>query len=103
VLTQVLCILGCQNTVTSQINAVNNQLNCMTGGASKDTAYLDGIIDGLGDLAADLSDPDENTKRLTVAVLVEPRDGVGPAEPVWASTVVRDPSAGILGNGGANC
>jgi hypothetical protein len=103
ILTQVLCILGCQNTVTSQINAVNSQLNCMFGTTGNDTSYLDGLLDGLGDLAGDLSDTDENTKRLSVAVVVDPKDGVGPAEPVWASTVARDPDAGVLTSGGASC
>jgi hypothetical protein len=92
--------------VATQVNAVNNQLNCMLGSddPAENTEYLDGLLDGLGDLADPASyDTYKNTKRVVVAVVVEPRTGVGPAEPVWASTVMRDPEAGLLGTGGASC
>jgi hypothetical protein len=100
-LNQVLCLVSCNNTVTNQINAVNAQLDCMF--ESDDSDYLDGLLTGVDNLAADLADTDRNTKRITVAVVVEPRTGVGPIRPVWASSVIRDPRAGLLSAGGVEC
>ena len=107
-----LPLIGCvlanssQNTtVNNAITSVNQQLNCMFGSNSGQTefnAYLDGIRTGLENLAAGLGDTKKNTKRITVAVVVEPRNGVGPYEPVWASSVVRDPSAALLSSS-ASC
>lgn len=105
-LTQILCLVSCQNTVSNQVNAVNTQLNCMLGSddPNENAQYLDGLLSGLDDLADPASyDTYKNTKRVTVAVVAEPRTGVGPTEPVWASTVIRDPSSGLLGSGGATC
>ncbi|MDQ3572920.1 MAG: hypothetical protein M3383_08690 [Actinomycetota bacterium] len=98
-----LCTLGiCVLSTSDQaaITAVQNQLNC-TFGAGADTqgefeSFINNVIGVLNNLAADVGDTEKNSKRITVAVVVEPRQGVGPMEPVWASSVVRDPSAGIL-------
>ena len=99
------CLLG--SAQDAAVNAVNTQLNCMFGSSTDTTAefssYLTGIQDGLATLAGDLSDTDRNTKRITVAVVIEPQPGAGPVDPVWASSVVRDPSAGLLSSAGAAC
>lgn len=99
------CLLG--SSQKTAINNVNGQLDCMFGAAA-DTqpefdAYLFGLLDGLNNLAGNLSNTDKNTKRITVAIVVEPRNGVGPFEPVWASSVVRNPAAGLLTSSGAPC
>jgi hypothetical protein len=44
----------------------------------------------------DATDHTHNTKRLTVAVVLTPRNGSGPGKPVWATSVVSDPDEGLL-------
>ena len=105
-----VCVLGiCLLRPAQQtaIAAVNGELGCLFG-SSTDTvdefdSYLAGVAAGLGELGGDLADTAKNTKRIMVAVVIEPRNGVGPFEPVWASSVVRDPSAGLLTSGAAAC
>jgi type II secretory pathway pseudopilin PulG len=99
------CVLGqAQNTA---INGVHSQLNCMFG-ATTDTqaefdSYLSGLVTGLDNVGDDVSNTVKNSKRVTVAVVVEPRNGVGPSKPIWMSSVVRDPGAGLLAAQGAPC
>ena len=102
-----LCVpLLCNQTnVSNAVDQVNAQLNCMfqSTGASGDTAYINGLVADINALASDLSNTVKNSKRVTVGVVVEPRPGVAPINPIWISTVVRDPSAGVLTGGGASC
>jgi type II secretory pathway pseudopilin PulG len=103
-LPQCVLILGCPSGTNTAITNINNELNCVFG-SSTDTsaefdAYFDGVVAGLNELPGDLADTNRNTKRITVAVAVEPRTGVGPFEPVWASTVVQPPGAGLLSSSG---
>lgn len=100
-----LPILCNQSQVSSSVDQVNAQLNCMFNSTSSsgDSTYLNGLRTGVDNLAADLSNTVKNSKRVTVAVVVEPRAGVAPINPVWISSVVRDPSAGLLTSGGASC
>ncbi len=104
-----LPLVGCvlSGTAKDQIDTVNGQLDCMFGaGTSTQTGfstYLQGVTSGLSDLSGDLYDTQKNTKRITAAVVIEPRNGVGPSAPVWATSVVRDPSAGLLTGGGTSC
>ena len=99
------CLLGqAQNTA---INGVHSQLNCLFG-ATTDTqaefdSYLAGLVTGLNNVGGDVSNTVKNSKRVTVAVVVEPRNGVGPSKPIWMSSVVRDPGAGLLAAQGAAC
>jgi hypothetical protein len=97
-----LPLLCNQTAVQNAVNAVNTQLNCIFGstGSSGDSAYLDGLLAGINEISAGLANTTKNSKRITVAVVVEPRAGVGPTEPLWATTVVRDPNAGLLTAGG---
>jgi hypothetical protein len=92
---------GCPAGTDDTIRGIGTELSCVFG-ASVDTAtefnsYFATIESALGGLPTDASDTNRNTKRVTVAVIVEPRSGVGPFEPVWATTVIRDPAAGVLG------
>lgn len=57
-------------------------------------ADMDALIAALD--AIDTADHDQNTKRLTVAVVLEPRTGSGPFKPVWATSVAGDPEAALL-------
>ena len=100
-----LPLLCNQTAVQNAVNGVNNQLNCITGAttSSGDSTYLDSVLAGINQLASGLDNTPKNSKRITVAVTVEPRNGVGPMQPVWASSVVRDPSAGLLTGGGTTC
>ncbi len=108
-LSQNLCVLGVcllGGTQTAAIDGVNNQLDCMFGNGSGSTefsTYLNGVASGLSNLSGDLSDTNKNTKRISVAVVIDTPDGSGPDAPVWASSVVRDPAAGLLTSGGASC
>lgn len=109
-LNSLLCPVVCgllSSQASSQVTTVNNQLDCMFGAgtttSSAFTTYLDGILSGLSGLAADTYDTAKNTKRITVAVTIDTPAGVGPSAPVWATSVVRDPSAGLLTNGGVSC
>ena len=61
--------------------------------ADLETALAD-LADSLGELAA--ADHTHNTKRVTVAVVLEPQNGSGPMKPVWATSVVSDASEGLL-------
>jgi type II secretory pathway pseudopilin PulG len=99
------CTLGpAQNTA---IAGVHSQLDCLFG-STTDTqtefdSYLAGLATGLGNVASDVSNTVKNSKRITVAVKVEPRPGIAPINPIWMTSVVRDPSAGLLTSGGAPC
>ena len=57
-------------------------------------ADLDALADALE--AVSLSDHTHNTKRVTVAVVLDPRDSTGPTKPVWATSVISDPDSGLL-------
>ena len=99
------CTLGpAQNTA---IVGVHSQLDCLFGSAADTQAefdsYLGGLVTGLGNVANDVSNTAKNSKRITVAVKVEPRTGVAPMNPIWMSSVVRDPSAGLLTSGATSC
>lgn len=100
-----LPLVGCPlSTVNGDVVAVNAKLDEIFGagsGSIQFNNYLTGLIEGLAALDDDLADTERNTKRITVAVTVEERSGAGPYEPVWASSVVRDTSAGLLTGGGA--
>jgi hypothetical protein len=105
-----LPVVGCvlSSAANTQVTSVNNQLNCMFGGSSVDTtaeftAYIDGVTTNLSQLPGDLYDTDKNTKRITVAVVIDPQTGAGPQEPVWATSVVRDPTAGLITDGAPSC
>ena len=98
------CVLG--SAQNNAIASVNTQLDCLFGTGSGSAAfntYLSGLASGLSNLGSNLANTVKNTKRITVAVVIEPRPGVGPIEPVWASSVVRDPAAGVLTSGAASC
>jgi len=98
------CVLG--TAQNNAITSVNTQLDCLFGsnsGSAQFNTYLSGLATGLSRLGTDLADTQKNTKRITVAVVIEPRPGVGPFDPVWASSVVRDPAAGLLTSGAASC
>lgn len=62
--------------------------------ASTATTVLGGLEDDIDALTNNL-DTTHNTKRLTVAVVIEPTVGSGPNRPVWASTVIGQPDAGL--------
>jgi Tfp pilus assembly protein PilV len=62
---------------------------------------LDQVIDGVNSLNTALEElnlPQDspcNTKRLTVAVVLDPRTAAGPRKPIWATSVASDPEAGL--------
>lgn len=74
---------------------LNTALADGTAGAITDIASLPGFIDqtvaGLGQAGTD-----ENTKRVVVAVVLQHGGPAGPRQPIWMSTVVTDPAAGLL-------
>lgn len=53
--------------------------------------FIDDTLSGLGD-----GGTDENTKRVVVAVVLQHGGPAGPRQPIWVSTVVTDPYAGLL-------
>lgn len=90
--------------VSSNISSVLNVLK-PSGDAPKTVAGQVNTI--LSDLAAvsfsglTTTDTTHNTKRITVAVTVDTaRDDITPANTVWLSSVVTDPSAGLIISGG---
>ncbi len=56
---------------------------------------VEGVVASLGELSSD--DHTQNTKRVTVAVVVEPENGSGPFKPVWSTSIIADPDAEALG------
>lgn len=66
-----------------------------SGGAITDLYGLSDFIDQT--LAGlNVAGTDENTKRVTVAVVLQHGGPAGPRQPIWISTVVADPYAGLL-------
>ena len=81
-------------TINGLINTAENALdnNTVTTADDLKTAIqaVQTTVESLG------ADTDQNTKRITIAVVPEnDRPGVGPFEPVWASTVITDPNEGL--------
>lgn len=55
---------------------------------------VQGVVSSLGQLNS--NNHTHNTKRVTVAVVVEPEEGSGPFKPVWATSLIADPDAELL-------
>ncbi|MGH2952058.1 MAG: type IV pilus modification PilV family protein [Solirubrobacterales bacterium] len=82
----------CTGNQQPVLNAINN-LQAVTNPAAI-ANDLDTLIDALNEI--ELGDHPYNTKRLTVAVVVEPRQAAGPEKPVWATSVASDPDEGLV-------
>ncbi len=73
------------NTARSQVTAFRN---------ADWPGEVQELITSLGEISSE--DHTHNTKRVTVAVSVDPVNGSGPFEPVWASSIIADPDAEAL-------
>ena len=73
------------NTARSQITAFRN---------ADWPGEVQDLVTSLGEISSD--DHTHNTKRVTVAVVVDPVNGSGPFEPVWATSIIADPDAEAL-------
>lgn len=110
---------GLLNSVTGLVNGLNNLLLGQAGqpglidrteamppdieaalvesteGAIEDLSqlpiFIDETLDGLG-----VNGTDENTKRVVIAVVLQHGGPAGPRQPIWMSTVVTDPYAGLV-------
>lgn len=74
---------------------IGGALSEASGGAINDLGQLPGFIDET--LAGlNVAGTDENTKRVVIAVVLQHGGPSGPRQPIWISTVVTDPYAGLL-------
>ena len=85
-------VVSCPGTSSSLWTNLNSTITNLEN-ADFETSIAD-LTDSLGEL--DLADHTHNTKRVTVAVVLDPRDGSGPSKPVWATSIVSDPDEGLL-------
>lgn len=89
--------------VSSLVGPALNALAPSSGTPPKTIAgNVNGILSGVVlDVSSLTRDTTHNTKRITVAVTVDTgRDDITPKNTLWLSTVVTDPSAGVIINGG---
>jgi Tfp pilus assembly protein PilV len=84
--------LVCPGVGTSAYNAVNTQIQALE--SHNYVADLQSIVTSVGQINS--SNHTHNTKRVTVAIVLDPVSGSGPFQPVWATSVVSDPNAGLL-------
>lgn len=96
-------ILVKQAALLVQLPRLSSLLSSVVDTAGNPTtlvALATGLTSSLGDLVGFLAAPNttHNTKRISVAVVVVPKGGghVTPRAPIWVSSVVTDPSDGIL-------
>jgi hypothetical protein len=96
ILNPVLSTLNALVPGSSGLQAILNRLR--PGGTSYQTLQdLTGLAATLGSALDGLTrDTDKNTKRVQVAVILDPAGPVGPEEPIWMSTIVTDPKSGLL-------
>ncbi len=81
-------------TINGLVNTAENALDHNTATATDD--LLTAIQSTQATVESLAVDTDQNTKRITIAVVPEDdRAGVGPFQPVWTSTVVTDPDEGL--------
>jgi prepilin-type N-terminal cleavage/methylation domain-containing protein len=92
-------VLNTLNAILPLPTGVETLLNRLRpGGASYGTLQdLIGLTGTLGVALDGLTqNTDENTKRVQVAVILDPAGPTGPQEPIWMSTIVTDPKSGLL-------
>jgi hypothetical protein len=78
--------------VPPNINAsLGNATDGLLTDLSQLPSFINATVDGLDEVGTD-----ENTKRVLVAVVLEHGGPAGPRQPIWMSTVVTDPYAGLL-------
>lgn len=77
------------NELLAAIAEVNLEIN-----VSEIANDLDELIASLGEIEP--FDTTHNTKRVTVAVVLDERASAGPSKPVWASTIVSDPDSSLF-------
>ena len=85
-------IVSCPGSASALYTNLNATITNLVS-ADYETAF-DELVDSLGELGS--ADHTHNTKRVTVAVVLEPRTGSGPLKPVWATSVVSNPDEGLL-------
>ena len=84
--------VSCPGTGSSRWTNLNTTITNLQNADYQ--AAIAGLIDSLDEIAA--ADHTHNTKRVTVAVVLDPRTGSGPIKPVWATSVVSDLGAGLV-------
>lgn len=82
----------CPGTGSALHAAVNTQITELQN--HNYVADVQGIISALDEVSS--ADHVYNTKRVTAAVVLTPVNGSGPFKPVWATSIVSDPEAGLL-------
>ena len=86
-------VISCPGSSSSLFTSLNQTITNL-GNADYQSAISD-LTASLSDLS--LADHPYNTKRVTVAVVLDPRSSTGPTKPVWATSVITDPDEGLLG------
>jgi type II secretory pathway pseudopilin PulG len=82
----------CPSTASSHYQALNAQITALQ--SNDYLGDVEALVDSLGEISS--SDHGQNTKRVTVAIVLDPAAGSGPFKPVWATSVVADPEEGLL-------
>lgn len=90
---RVILTVICPPTTTTTYNTAIDQIEAF---AAEDWAETVGSLAESAD-KYDATDHGFNTKRVTVAIVLKPTTGSGPFKPVWATSIVSDPEAGVLG------
>ncbi len=85
-------VVSCPTLGSATGATLNNAVSALENGNLDER--LDDLIDSIS--AIDTVDHERNTKRLTVAIAIEDRQGSGPFKPVWATSISSDPDAGLL-------
>jgi hypothetical protein len=85
-------VVSCPGTGSALWTSLNSTITSIeSGDFQSQIADLTTALDEL-----ELDDHTHNTKRVTVAVVLDPRTGSGPSKPVWATSFVSDPDEGLL-------
>jgi prepilin-type N-terminal cleavage/methylation domain-containing protein len=102
------CLIGSPNAllignVNTNVNinangsSLKNSLNALVGGLTGVPAAVSSLTSDVNALTASATNTTpRSSKRVTVAVVLDPAGKVGPLQPIWESTVVTDPQAGLL-------
>ncbi|WP_205697970.1 hypothetical protein [Conexibacter sp. SYSU D00693] len=96
-------VISLPSIVSSLLTVVTNLPNVITSLARDGLQLVPWLAETATGLATAVTqilvapNTTHNTKRVTVAIVVDHQDGTGPQSPVWASTVISDPNAGLLG------
>ncbi len=85
-------LAGVEPTLKTTLTNANSTLLTQT------TQTITQLATDVAAFAASATSPTrKSSKRVVVAVVLDPAGSVGPSQPIWMTTVVADPAAGLLG------